>query len=87
MSSLNQVKVTELIHKVAKENNVTFTDADRAVHSIFQSVASIIAEDKINTVYLRYLGSFGSKISRVKSLERLKQKALDKKSKNEQEII
>lgn len=87
MSSLNQVKITELMHKVAKENNVTFAEVDRAVRSIFESVAEIIKEDKINTIYLRYLGSFGSKTSRLKSIERSKQKALDKKLKDEQEII
>lgn len=74
MASLNynQVPINKLEQRCAKEFNVDAIDVDRIVSDIFGFTAKLISDKKDNVIYLRFLGTFGGKLSRANKLQKLK---------------
>ena len=87
MINTNQVKVNEIIKLVAREQGLNIVDVERAVSNIFDATSEIMEESGTNVIYLRYFGTFGGKLSRIKSIERAIQRKIDKDLKNGKEDI
>jgi len=71
-SSYNQVQINKLELQCAKEFDVDTIDVDRIVSDIFGFTAKLMSEKKDNVIYLRYLGTFGGKLSRSNQIEKVK---------------